>query len=64
VHAFERAAVLARDVAALEAAVDDMAVAALRADFVAWDTGHPRELAYRFGHAPCRHRVFGGVPTN
>jgi len=36
----------------------------LRADFVAWDTGHPRELAYRFGHAPCRHRVFGGVPTN
>jgi imidazolonepropionase len=31
-----------------------------RADFVAWDAAHPRELAYRFGHNPCRRRVFGG----
>jgi imidazolonepropionase len=32
-----------------------------RADFVVWDAEHPRELAYRFGHNPCRRVVFGGV---
>lgn len=30
-----------------------------RADIVVWDIDHPRELAYRFGHNPCR-RVFAG----
>ena len=32
-----------------------------RADLAAWDAGHPRELAYRFGHNPCLRTVFGGV---
>jgi imidazolonepropionase len=32
-----------------------------RADFVAWDVDHPRELAYRFGHNPCRRVIFGGT---
>ena len=32
-----------------------------RADFVVWDAEHPRELAYRFGHNPCRQVVCGGV---
>ncbi|MDP3226282.1 MAG: amidohydrolase family protein, partial [Rubrivivax sp.] len=32
-----------------------------RADFVAWDAEHPRELAYRFGHNPCLRVVFGGA---
>ena len=32
-----------------------------RADFVVWDAEHPREMAYRFGHNPCRRRVFGGL---
>jgi imidazolonepropionase len=32
-----------------------------RADFVVWDVEHPRELAYRFGHNPCRRVIFGGV---
>jgi imidazolonepropionase len=32
-----------------------------RADFVVWDADHPREMAYRFGHNPCRRVVFGGV---
>ena len=32
-----------------------------RADFVVWDAEHPRELAYRFGHNPCRRVIFGGV---
>ena len=32
-----------------------------RADFVVWDAEHPRELAYRFGHNPCRRVFFGGV---
>ena len=32
-----------------------------RADFVAWDAEHPRELAYRFGHNPCLRVVFGGT---
>ena len=31
-----------------------------RADFVAWDLEHPNELAYWFGHNPCRHVVVGG----
>jgi imidazolonepropionase len=31
-----------------------------RADFALWQAEHPRELAYRFGHAPCSGRVFGG----
>jgi imidazolonepropionase len=33
----------------------------LRADFAVWDAEHPRELAYRFGHKPCRRVVCGGV---
>jgi imidazolonepropionase len=32
-----------------------------RADFVAWDLEHPNELAYWFGHNPCRTVVFGGA---
>ncbi len=32
-----------------------------RADFVVWDAAHPRELAYRFGHAPCPRVVCGGL---
>jgi imidazolonepropionase len=32
-----------------------------RADFAAWDLQHPRELAYWFGHNPCRRRVVAGV---
>ena len=32
-----------------------------RADFVVWDAEHPREMAYRFGHNPCRRVVCGGV---
>ena len=31
-----------------------------RADFVLWDVEHPNELAYRFGHNPCRQRIAGG----
>ena len=34
--------------------------AGLRADFAVFDAEHPRELAYRFGHNPCRRVVFGG----
>ncbi len=34
-----------------------------RADFVLWDAAHPREMAYRFGHNPCRMVVQGGTPT-
>jgi imidazolonepropionase len=33
---------------------------AQRADFVVWDAEHPRELAYRFGHSPCREVIFAG----
>jgi imidazolonepropionase len=33
----------------------------LRADLAVWDAEHPRELAYRFGVNPLRHRVFHGV---
>jgi imidazolonepropionase len=32
-----------------------------RADFVVWDAEHPREMAYRFGHNPCRRVFFGGL---
>ncbi|MBV8603571.1 MAG: imidazolonepropionase [Pelomonas sp.] len=35
----------------------------LRADFCAWDAGHPNELAYYFGRNPLRERVFGGVAS-
>ncbi len=31
-----------------------------RADFVVWDLEHPRELAYWFGHNPCRRVVTAG----
>ena len=31
-----------------------------RADFVAWDIDHPNELAYWFGHNPCRRVVAAG----
>jgi imidazolonepropionase len=34
-----------------------------RADLVAWDAAHPRELAYRFGHNPCRHVWCAGVES-
>jgi imidazolonepropionase len=34
-----------------------------RADFVVWDAEHPRDLAYRFGHNPCRTVVRGGLTT-
>lgn len=32
----------------------------MRADLVVWDAGHPREIAYRFGHAPVQRIVCGG----
>ncbi len=32
-----------------------------RADFAVWDAEHPREMAYRFGHNPCRRVVHAGV---
>jgi imidazolonepropionase len=32
-----------------------------RADLAVWDAEHPRELAYRFGHTPCRRVIVGGV---
>lgn len=43
--------------------LDDRGVLApgRRADFVVWDAGHPREMAYRFGHNPCRRVIFGGL---
>jgi imidazolonepropionase len=34
-----------------------------RADLVLWDATHPRELAYRFGHNPCRRVWCAGVDT-
>jgi imidazolonepropionase len=34
-----------------------------RADLVAWDAAHPRELAYRFGHNPCRRVWCAGVES-
>jgi len=35
-----------------------------RADFVAWDLQHPNELAYWFGHNPCRRRIVAGVEVS
>jgi len=32
-----------------------------RADFCVWDLEHPNELAYWFGHNPCRRTVVGGL---
>ncbi len=32
-----------------------------RADLAVWDAEHPREMAYRFGHNPCRRAFHGGV---
>lgn len=32
-----------------------------RADLVVWDLEHPNELAYRFGHNPCRRVIFDGA---
>ncbi len=32
-----------------------------RADFAVWDLEHPNELAYWFGHNPCRRVVAGGL---
>ena len=34
--------------------------AGMRADFVAWDVGHPNELAYWFGRQARAHVVVGG----
>ena len=34
-----------------------------RADLALWDATHPRELAYRFGHNPCRRVWCAGVDT-
>ena len=31
-----------------------------RADFAVWELDHPAELAYWFGHSPCRRVVVGG----
>jgi imidazolonepropionase len=35
-----------------------------RADFVAWDLQHPNELAYWFGHNPCRQVIQAGEERN
>ena len=35
-----------------------------RADFVAWELEHPNELAYWFGHNPCRRVVVAGKETS
>ena len=35
--------------------------AGARADFAVWNAEHPREMAYRFGHNPCRRVIFGGL---
>ncbi len=45
--------------------LDDRGVlrAGARADFAVWDAEHPREMAYRFGHNPCRRVFVGGVET-
>jgi imidazolonepropionase len=32
-----------------------------RADFAVWDSAHPRDMAYRFGHNPCRRVIAGGL---
>jgi imidazolonepropionase len=39
-----------------------MLAAGQRADFAVWDAEHPREMAYRFGHNPCRRVVHAGLP--
>ncbi len=36
-------------------------VAGQRADLAVWDLGHPAELAYWIGRAPCRGTVLGGI---
>ena len=36
-------------------------LAGMRADLAIWNAEHPREIAYRFGHAPCVGSVFGGA---
>ncbi len=36
-------------------------VSGARADIAAWDVDHPRDLAYCFGHNPCRRVWCGGV---
>ena len=35
--------------------------AGLRADLALWDAEHPRDIAYHFGHNPCRQAWFGGT---
>ena len=35
--------------------------AGMRADFAVWDLQHPNELAYWFGHNPCRQVIAGGA---
>jgi imidazolonepropionase len=37
-------------------------MAGMRADLAIWNAEHPREIAYRFGHAPCVGSVHGGLP--
>ena len=37
--------------------------AGLQADFAVYDLDHPRELAYWFGHNPCRRVVRAGLET-
>ena len=32
----------------------------MQADFAVWDLDHPNELAYWFGHNPCRRVVVAG----
>jgi imidazolonepropionase len=34
-----------------------------QADFAVYDLAHPRELAYWFGHNPCRRVVRSGVES-
>ena len=36
-------------------------LAGMRADLAIWHVEHPREIAYRFGHAPCAGSVFAGA---
>jgi imidazolonepropionase len=38
-------------------------MAGQRADIVAWDAAHPRDLAYWYGHNPCTQRWMAGQPT-
>jgi len=41
-----------------------MLAAGQRADFAVWDLEHPNELAYWFGHNPCRRVIVGGLERN